>query len=48
MVIGDGVSSLKKLALAHPRFSEHWHSFLHYHDLDVVLSKGEEKQLSFI
>ncbi len=47
-VVGNGVDDLGTLAQSHYRYSEHWATFLQYHQLDRVPAKGEEIRLSFI
>lgn len=47
-ITGNGKDSLINLAMAHPRFSEHWNTFLQYFDHQHVPDSGETIRLSFI
>ncbi len=47
-VVGNGIDRLIDLAKSHPRFTDHWHSFLQYFDTNRVPAAGEKIQLSFI
>ena len=47
-MVGNGSDTLLALARAHARYSQHWGTFLQYHDLDRVPLAGEVVQLSFI
>ena len=47
-VTGNGVASVKQLAMAHERYSDHWGIFLRYLDTERVLPSGEKLRLSFI
>ena len=46
-VVGDGHSTLLELARNHPRYTQHWNSFLQDLDLSEVLDQGLEKCVSF-
>lgn len=47
-VVGDGQKDIQLLAREHPRYSNHWATFLQYLDVDRVPLSGESVQLSFI
>jgi hypothetical protein len=47
-VFGDGQETILQLARKHPRYTEHWATFLQYQDVNRVPSPGENVQLSFI
>jgi len=47
-ITGNGQDTLEALAKNHYRYSDHWHSFLQYHDLEHIPAAGEQTQLSFI
>lgn len=47
-VVGDGVQTITQLAEAHPRFTEHWGTFLQYIDGSRIPVSGEDVRLSFI
>lgn len=47
-ITGNGVDSIRQLANAHERFSQHWGTFLQYIDTSRVPEKGEQVRLSFI
>jgi hypothetical protein len=47
-VVGDGQKDILKLAQQHPRYSDHWATFLQYQDVNRVPLPGEKVQLSFI
>jgi hypothetical protein len=47
-ITGNGRDSLLTLARNHYRYSDHWHSFLQYHDTRRIPEPGEQVQLSFI
>lgn len=47
-VVGNGHDAVSVLAKRHPRYSNHWNSFLQDIDTAEVLEAGVEKRLSFI
>ena len=47
-VIGNGKDDILTLARKHPRYTQHWNSFLQGIDTAEVLESGKEKRLSFI
>jgi hypothetical protein len=47
-VTGDGRQTVDQLAHQHPRYNEHWQSFLQYLDLERVPANNETVELSFI
>ena len=47
-VIGNGKDNLLTLAENHERFTDHWSTFMQYHDTARVPAEGEEIRLSFI
>jgi len=47
-VIGNGVDTLQMLAENHERFTDHWRTFLQYHDTTRIPAAGESVTLSFI
>ncbi len=47
-ITGNGKDRLIDLATSHPRYSDHWQSFLQYFDHRTIPAKGERIQLSFI
>ncbi len=47
-VIGDGEKDILTLAEAHPRYTDHWQTFLQYLDKTQIPASGESVQLSFI
>lgn len=47
-VTGNGEDNLHTLAQNHYRYSEHWDSFMQYHDTKRIPAAGEQIQLSFI
>lgn len=47
-VTGDGKKAILELAQEHPRYTNHWRTFLRYHDVNRVPLPAETVQLSFI
>ena len=47
-VVGDGETTIAELAQKHPRYTEHWNTFLQYLDCSRIPASGEELRLSFI
>ena len=47
-VVGDGKKNISQLSREHYRYTNHWHTFLQYLDVDRVPEAGESVLLSFI
>ncbi|MEM7359516.1 MAG: ATP-grasp domain-containing protein [Pseudomonadota bacterium] len=47
-VVGNGRDTILTLAQQHPRYTQHWDSFLQDIDTSEVLAENQEKRLSFI
>jgi len=47
-VTGNGRDDILSLAKNHPRYTQHWDSFLQELDTSEILKEGQEKRISFI